>query len=102
MRSFNWWDLIPRQELLLYQPGETKYNHHLSVLKSKDHKQALVYFPMQLEAQILLPPGNSYKSYWFNPVTGERTEPGKLFRDRVLVVESPFEEDAVFVLTASE
>jgi hypothetical protein len=71
MRRWEWWNLRPAQDLLLDQPGERNYQHHISVLKSSDHQTILVYVPAeQLELRLLLPPGMEYSYQWFDPQTG--------------------------------
>lgn len=99
MRSFKWWDLLPAQELLLEQPGKEVYNHHIAVLKSKDSKQILVYFPRKVEAKLILPPGSTYRASWFNPVNNELIRATINSDGRILTVDNPFEKDAVLVLT---
>jgi hypothetical protein len=98
MRGFNWWDLLPAQELLLEQPGEANYKHHLSVLKSKDHRVVLVYVPAKkLELKLLLPPGLEYHFQWFDPQTGKTTEAKGVNIKRVLNIQNPLEKDAVLL-----
>jgi len=102
MRSLEWWNLVPAQELLLVQPGKDRYDRHLSLLQSKDHTTILVYFPRKVKASMLLPEGKDYRGRWFNPVTNRYTQASLNLRSRVLETESPFEKDAVLVLTAPE
>lgn len=98
MRGFKWWDLLPAQDLLLKQPGDANYKHHLSVLKSKDHKLILVYVPAEkLELSLLLPPGLEYSFQWFDPVTGNTTEAELANTKRVLNIQNPLEKDAVLL-----
>ena len=98
MREFEWWNLKPAQELLLDQPGERNYKHHLSVLKSKDQKLIMVYVPSgSLEISLLLPPGLEYSYQWFDPVSGHTSEAGVLNEKRVLNVQNPLEKDVVLL-----
>jgi len=98
MRSFPWWELRPAQELLLEQPGEENYKHHLSVLKSRDQKTIMVYVPAgKLEVNLLLPTGRNYDYHWFNPVTGKKTKAGVQQTKRVLNTQNPLEKDAVLL-----
>lgn len=99
MRSFDWWDLLPAQALLLEQPGDDDYSKHISVLKSKNSKQILIYFPSKLGVKILLPTGTGYTVSWFDPIRNEvQTTPIRT-KDRVFEISSPFEKDAVLILT---
>ncbi|MEN8228199.1 MAG: DUF4038 domain-containing protein [Bacteroidota bacterium] len=102
IRSFKWWDLLPAQELLLEQPGEENFKYHISVLKSKDHKQILVYYPRKLGARFLLPAGATYRISWFNPGTNEYKRAYIEPEGRILEAHNPFEKDAVLVLTGAE
>lgn len=100
MRSLEWWELFPAQELLLEQPGAADYRFHVSVLQSRDHRQILVYFPRKTETKLWLPPGKNYGASWFNPVTNEHLRAVIRHEGRLLQVENPFEKDAVLVLSA--
>ncbi len=98
MRGFDWWNLLPAQELLLEQPGEENYKHHLSVLKSKDQEVILVYIPAaKLEVSLLLPPGKQYRYQWFDPVTGKTSDAEVQIEKRVMNVQNPLEKDTVLL-----
>ena len=98
MRRWEWWNLRPAQDLLLDQPGQENYKHHLSVLKSSDHKIILVYVPAEkLELSLLLPPAMEYNYQWFDPRTGTYTEAEGPNTKRVLNVQNPLEKDAVLL-----
>jgi len=98
MRGLEWWNLRPDQDLLLDQPGQENYKHHLSVLKSMDHKVIMVYVPAeQLEFSLLLPPGMKYNYQWFDPQTGVYSEAEVPNTKRVLNVQNPLEKDAVLL-----
>ena len=73
--------------------------HHIAVLKSKDNKQILVYFPRKIGAKLILPPGSTYRVSWFNPVNNELLRATINSDGRILTADNPFEKDAVLVLT---
>jgi len=102
MRSFSWWNLLPAQQLLLEQPGREDYRRHLAVLKSKDSQQILVYFPLKMQAKLLLPTGSSYRAAWYNPVNNELLKAIINTNGRIMEADNPFEKDAVLVLTGVE
>jgi hypothetical protein len=102
MRSFNWWDLLPAQQLLLLQPGEEDFRRHLAILKSKDSQQILVYFPLKMRAKLLLPLGSTYRASWYNPVNNELMKAIINTDGRIMEADNPFEKDAVLVLTGVE
>jgi len=98
MRGLDWWNLRPAQDLLLDQPGDQNYKHHLSVLKSMDQRVILVYVPAEkLEIKLLLPPGLEYQFQWFDPQTGAFTELEAQNTKRVLNLQNPLEKDAVLL-----
>jgi hypothetical protein len=99
MRTFPWWDFLPAQELLLEQPGEDRYDLHISVLKSKDQKTILVYLPENSEVKLLLPHSHTYQAFWFDPVKNIRFEANIDMQGRSVMAENPVEKDAVLVLT---
>ncbi|MCK5135908.1 MAG: DUF4038 domain-containing protein [Bacteroidales bacterium] len=99
MNKFAWWNLLPAQGLLLEQPGEEDFRRHLSVLKSIDQQQILVYFPQKQDVRLFLPSGSNYQGAWFNPVNNEYNKISLEIEGRVLKIVSPYEKDAVLVLT---
>jgi len=91
MRSLRWWELLPAGELLLEQPGEEDYRKHIAVLRSEDHSQLLVYFPIKQSVKLMLPAGLAYRYSWFDPVSGELHRAVITTTGRALSFESPFE-----------
>lgn len=102
MRNFEWWDLRPAQGILFEQPGKDNFRKHISVLKSLDSWCILVYLPQKQEVSLRLPSGVSYTPLWFDPIKNEFRETELEVQGRLLRAESPFEKDAVLVLTGIE
>lgn len=96
-RGLKWWELLPAQDLLLSQPGKEQFDHHVSVLKSEDHSNILVYSPVQQAVEILLPAG-SYQARWYDPVSDHFEETGKLEGGLKHSLSPPFDVDAVLLL----
>lgn len=73
INQFEWWNLFPANEILAHQPGETAFNHWVSVVKSSDDKTIIAYIPHQTDIVFFNQKGYSYSAKWFNPVTNEYT-----------------------------
>ncbi len=71
IQQFEWWNLYPSNEILKVQPGDEKYNHWISVVKSPDDDLILAYIPHQADIVFFNPKGYTYLAKWFNPVTNE-------------------------------
>ncbi|MBT6763353.1 MAG: DUF4038 domain-containing protein, partial [Prolixibacteraceae bacterium] len=74
IQKFDWWNLYPANEILANQPGEEKYNHWISVVKSSDDKTIIAYIPENCDVKLFNPKGMKYSAQWFNPVTNEYSE----------------------------
>ena len=98
IRKFEWWNLYPAQELLVNQPGDSTFNHFVSVVKSPDNKTILAYLPVKLTIKIRKPLDIDYKVKWFNPVTNIYSD-GKVTDDgKVLSITSPADSDLLLIL----
>ena len=69
---------------------------------SRDQQQIMVYFPVKIEAKILLPYGSSYHAEWFDPVSNKTSNAAIDLTNRVVLAENPLEKDAILVLTGKE
>ncbi|QGY43141.1 DUF4038 domain-containing protein [Maribellus comscasis] len=74
VNQFDWWKLFPANEILESQPGEEKFNHWISVVKSADDKTIMVYIPENCDVKLFNPKGYEYSAQWFNPVTNKYTK----------------------------
>ena len=100
MRSLDWWDLMPAQELLLSQPGSEKFDHHVSVLKTRDFSTILVYAPSGSDLSLRLPPGDQpYTARWFDPVNNTYSVEVPVPEGITYSASPPFEEDGVLILS---
>lgn len=97
-RNINWTDMLPAQELLMEQPGDTDFRQHVSVLSTQDRSTVLVYFPVPLEARILLPTNGIKEAIWFNPVENSYRKAETQLTGRILKASNPFGKDAVLIL----
>ena len=71
INQLDWWNLYPANEILAIQPGEEKYNHWISVVKSPDDNTIVAYIPEKSEVTLFNPKGYKYEAQWFNPVDGK-------------------------------
>lgn len=71
INQLEWWNLYPANEILPSQPGNEKYNHWISVVKSPDDNTIVAYIPEKSEVKLFNPKGYNYEAQWFNPVNGK-------------------------------
>ena len=97
-KQLEWWDLYPAQELLVEQPGDEKYNHFVSVMKTADNKTILAYLPVKQTIKIRKPVAHSYTVKWFDPV--RNTYSGGSLNDdgNILTITSPVDSDILLIL----
>jgi len=80
IQKMEWWNLFPANEILAEQPGDSVFNHWISVVKSADDKTIVAYIPEKAEVKFFNPKGEKYTAQWFNPVTNEYTD-AKIVQD---------------------
>ncbi len=98
IKRFEWWKFYPAQELLIEQPGDEKYNHFVSVMKTADNKTILAYLPVKQTIKIRKPAVYSYTVKWFDPVKNAYSE-GTIADDgNILTITSPSESDMLLIL----
>ena len=99
IRQFDWWTLYPANDLLAEQPGEELYDHWISVVKSPDSKDILVYIPHKSKVKLYNPKGYTYSAQWFDPVSNTYSVAGE---DQVtgacMEFTHDFENDMLLVL----
>jgi hypothetical protein len=98
MQKFEWWDFRPANELLLEQPGDSTYNHFISVVKSLDQKTVLVYNPKQNPIKLYLPLEGLYSGEWYDPRTNQYQVADLSIVGRVLQAVPPASGDHVLIL----
>jgi hypothetical protein len=74
IQKMDWWNLFPANEILAEQPGDSVFNHWISVVKSSDDETIVAYIPEKCEVKLFNPKGIKYSAHWFNPVTNEYTD----------------------------
>jgi hypothetical protein len=98
IKQFEWWNLYPDGELLIDQPGDSVFNHFVSLVKSPDNKTILAYLPVKMIVRIRKPLQADYKVRWFNPKTNEYREGTSTDDGAVLTISSSTDSDMVLIL----
>jgi hypothetical protein len=98
IQQFRWWELYPAQEILVTQPGLTRFNQFVSVVKSLDHKTILAYVPVKSTLKFRKSLPGNYKARWFNPVTNQTADGISEDSGNFVTVISPGDSDFVLVL----
>lgn len=86
IRQFEWWNLYPANDILLWQPGEETYNHWISIVKSPDDNTIIAYIPEKCDVQLSNPFGYEYSALWFDPVKNIYSE-AEIFQNTYKEVE---------------
>jgi hypothetical protein len=98
IKRFAWWNFYPAQELLLNQPGDEKYNHFVSVVKTTDNKTILAYLPVNLTIKLRKPAGHNYSVRWFDPVKNVYSDGTGTDDGNILTISSPTDSDMLLIL----
>lgn len=69
--KLKWWELFPANDILAFQPGNDRFNHWISVVKSPDDKTIIAYIPEKSTVRLYNPNRYKYSGTWFNPVSNE-------------------------------
>ena len=85
-QKLEWWNLFPANEILAEQPGDSVFNHWISVVKSGDDETIVAYIPEKTEVILFNPKGIKYTAKWFNPVTNEYSD-AKIVQDSTFTVD---------------
>lgn len=92
--QYDWWDLLPSNELLVEQPGDEQFDQFISVISSLDKKTVLVYTPVAQEIKLRCAEKPN-AARWFDPVTNKYQDAWLKFSEGILSGTSPFKEDAL-------
>lgn len=69
IRQLEWWKLKPLPDLLIRQPGEQHFAHHISLAGTEDYRTLLAYIPTPHQSiEIHNPQRLNYRIQWFDPV----------------------------------
>jgi hypothetical protein len=91
IQKMEWWNLFPANEILAEQPGDSVFNHWISVVKSADDKTIVAYIPGKTDVKLFNPKGIKYTAQWFNPVTNEYSD-AKIVQDSTFTIDK-FDDD---------
>ena len=98
IRSLEWWRFRPAPELLVSQPGDSVYNHFISVVRTRNSDQVLAYTPVRQEIEFYNVNENKYTGKWFDPVNNKYRDAEIRYRDKHLLCIPPAEGDWVLLL----
>jgi len=98
LKTLEWWNLYPAQELLVEQPGDAIFNQFVSMVKSPDNKIIVAYLPVKTAIKIRKPLVKEYNVKWFNPVTGRYVDGASAGNGNIIEITPPEEGDWVVVL----
>lgn len=97
IQQYEWWNLMPNPDILVYQPGEEVYNHFISVVSDPLLKSVVFYTPVRQEIKIRNRLSKEYKLLWFDPITNKMVG-GGVYDDSLISIVPPAEQDYVGVL----
>jgi hypothetical protein len=95
---FAWWELRPRPDLLVQQPGDETFDRFVSVAGTNDHSLILVYIPQAMTVKLYNPLQFSYTAKWFDPVSGEEETAGIESKNGQLVFDQSKANDQILIL----
>jgi hypothetical protein len=98
IKKMDWWNLFPANEILAEQPGDSVFNHWISVVKSADDKKIVAYIPEKTEVNLFNPKGIKYTAQWFNPVTNQYSDAKISVNENKIEFTHNFENDMLIVL----
>lgn len=96
IRKLAWWRLKPAQEILVYQPGDSTFNHFISVARTDNNDLIIAYLPFKSTIRLYNPMANRYQGEWFNPTMNEYTK-AKITSEKGLI-SSTYTEDSDMIL----
>jgi hypothetical protein len=96
--KFDWWDFYPANELLILQPGDTQFNHFVSLVKTVDNSVILGYLPVKTTFEIRKPADFTYSTEWFDPVNNLYSAGSTEDEGTILKISSPSESDMLLIL----
>jgi hypothetical protein len=97
IKKMDWWNLFPANEILAEQPGDSVFNHWISVVKSADDKTIVAYIPEKTEVKLFNPKGIKYTAQWFNPVTNQYSDAKISVNENKIEFTHNFENDMLIV-----
>ena len=98
MQQLAWWELKPDHGLLVQQPGNQQFDYYISLLRTDDYQQVLVYTPQPAEVQIYNPMNIDYSGQWFNPRENTYHDATLILHSHHVSATTPGEGDWVLML----
>jgi len=98
IKQYDWWNLYPADELLSEQPGDSIYNHWISVVRSPDYDIIIAYIPKKADVKLFNPMYYEYTAQWFDPVTNKYSRAEISHTDKSIHFSHDFKNDMLIVL----
>lgn len=98
INKFEWWNLKPRPELLVNQPGDQVYNHFISLVADDPLNTILAYTPGQHPILIRNSMAYTYAVSWFDPILNKYATGGEI-NSSAIELKPPSAQDYVLILT---
>jgi hypothetical protein len=99
IRSFDWWEFRPAQELLAEQPGNEIYNHFIAIVKNPENGTILCYLPVKGSVRIYDLFNEKFDGKWFDPVENTFSEAVISRSGNIVETASPKDQDMVLILS---
>ncbi|HKJ68811.1 MAG TPA: DUF4038 domain-containing protein [bacterium] len=97
-QQFEWWNLRPDQSMLAEQPGDTQFNHFISVTRTEDYRVILAYVPVKSTVKLYNLMQYEYEGQWFDPVENTYSHAQVIHEEGILRAASPKDQDLVLIL----
>ena len=98
VQGYPWWTLKPARERLIGDPTEKGFNRFISVVADNAKDLIIGYVPKPMSFSLRLAASSEYKIKWFDPITGKTREGVYSNTTGMAKLESPSDQDWVFVL----
>jgi len=102
IQQFEWWKFRPANHLLVEQPGDSIYNHFISVSEKDDHSLILVYVPRGDVVKLRIQDGDKYTGKWYDPATNKTRKAELKVEGNVIVCDPGGKQDMVLTVTSDQ
>ncbi len=100
IQQYPWWSLKPSQKLLLEQPGDSVYNHFISVVADDGQSLIIAYTPRRQAIVLALDKNKAYDAKWFDPIKDKYSPAEAEIGDHHYSFHPPGAQDYLLILTA--
>lgn len=101
IQQYPWWKLKPALPLLGHQPGDSTFNHFISMVATDDLNLVMAYTPRQNPVVFRNIRKKNYQAKWFDPVKNTYINAKSRNEGGLMTYEVPGTQDYVLVLEAN-